>query len=143
DLGTTLDYKVRPDGTVALWCGMSELEFRHDPTPKALLAGLADVYRREAKRLGVRLGPGRGGDARRPGRDLLGGAGPAALGDPVARHRRGRRACLRGCGGLGPDRARPGGEDRRLRRALGAVRERPRRRAARPAAPAAAGPAEG
>jgi hypothetical protein len=57
DLGTTLEYKVRPDGTVALWCGMSEHEFRHEPTPKALLAGLADVYRREARRLGVRLGP--------------------------------------------------------------------------------------
>jgi hypothetical protein len=37
DLGATLDYKRR--------------------TPKALLAGLADVYRREAKRLGLRLGP--------------------------------------------------------------------------------------
>lgn len=57
DLGATLDYKRRPDGSVALWCGMSEHVFPHEPTPKALLAGLADVYRREAKRLGVRLGP--------------------------------------------------------------------------------------
>jgi hypothetical protein len=57
DLGTTLDYKVRPDGTIVLWCGMSEVEFQHDPTPKALLAGLADAYRAEAKRTGMRLGP--------------------------------------------------------------------------------------
>jgi hypothetical protein len=57
DLGATLDYRVRPDGSVALWCGMSEHVFPREPTPKALLAGLAEVYRREAKRLGVRLGP--------------------------------------------------------------------------------------
>jgi len=57
DLGTTLDYKVRPDGTVGLWCAMSEVEFQHHPTPKALLAGVADAYRAEAKRMGVRLGP--------------------------------------------------------------------------------------
>jgi hypothetical protein len=36
---------------------MSEHVFPREPTPKALLAGLADVYRREAQRLGVRLGP--------------------------------------------------------------------------------------
>jgi hypothetical protein len=57
DLGATLDYKVRPDGSVALWCGMSELVFPREPMPKVLLAGLAEVYRREAKRLGKRLGP--------------------------------------------------------------------------------------
>jgi hypothetical protein len=57
DLRTTLDYKVRPDGTVGLWCGMSEVEFQHHPTPKALLAGLAETYRAEAKRVGMRLGP--------------------------------------------------------------------------------------
>lgn len=57
DLGATLDYKTRPDGSVALWCGMTELVFPREPTPKALLAGLAEVYRREAKRAGKRLGP--------------------------------------------------------------------------------------
>lgn len=57
DLRTSLDYKERPDGTVGLWCGMSEVEFQHDPTPKALLAGLAQAYRAEAKRVGMRLGP--------------------------------------------------------------------------------------
>jgi hypothetical protein len=57
DLGATLDYKPRPDGSVALWCGMSELVFPREPTPKALLAGLAEVHRREAKRAGKRLGP--------------------------------------------------------------------------------------
>jgi hypothetical protein len=57
DLGATLDYKARPDGTVVLWCGMSEHEFHHEPTPKELIGGLADVYRAEAERLGVRLGP--------------------------------------------------------------------------------------
>jgi hypothetical protein len=57
DLGATLEYKRRPDGSVALWCGMSELVFPHDPTPKGLLVGLAEVYRREAKRVGMRLGP--------------------------------------------------------------------------------------
>lgn len=57
DLGATLDYKVRPDGTAAVWCGMSSHEFHHEPTPKELLAGLADAYRAEAGRLGVRLGP--------------------------------------------------------------------------------------
>ncbi len=57
DLGATLDYKVRPDGTASVWCGMSDHGFHHEPTPKELLAGLADAYRAEAKRLGVRLGP--------------------------------------------------------------------------------------
>jgi hypothetical protein len=57
DLGATLDYKVPPGGTATVWCGMSKHEFHHEPTPKDLLAGLADAYRQEAKRLGVRLGP--------------------------------------------------------------------------------------
>jgi hypothetical protein len=57
ELDTTLEYKVRPDGSVVLWCGMSEYEFPHHPTPKTLLTGLAGAYRAEAKRLGVRLGP--------------------------------------------------------------------------------------
>jgi hypothetical protein len=57
ELGATLDYRVRPDGTAAVWCGMSEHEFHHEPTPKELIGGLADAYRQEAKRLGVRLGP--------------------------------------------------------------------------------------
>jgi hypothetical protein len=57
ELGATLDYRVRPDGTAAVWCGMTEHEFEREPTPKTLLAGLADAHRREAKRLGVRLGP--------------------------------------------------------------------------------------
>jgi hypothetical protein len=57
ELGATLDYRVRPDGTAAVWCGMSEHAFHHEPTPKELIGGLADAYRQEAKRLGVRLGP--------------------------------------------------------------------------------------
>jgi hypothetical protein len=52
DLKTTLDFKVRPDGTASVWCGMSGYDFRHDPTPKELLEGLADAYRRELKRVG-------------------------------------------------------------------------------------------
>jgi hypothetical protein len=51
ELGTTLDYKVRGDGTATVWCGMSAFDFRHEPTPKELLEGLADAYRREARRL--------------------------------------------------------------------------------------------
>lgn len=51
-LKTTLDFKVRPDGTATVWCGMSGYDFRHDPTPKELLEGLAEAYRRELKRLG-------------------------------------------------------------------------------------------
>jgi hypothetical protein len=53
DLKTTLDFKVRPDGTASVWCGMSGYDFRHDPTPKELLEGLADAYRREVKRVGA------------------------------------------------------------------------------------------
>lgn len=52
DLQTTLDFKVRPDGTATVWCGLSGYDFRHDPTPKELFEGLADAYRREVKRVG-------------------------------------------------------------------------------------------
>src|SRR6476646_727348 len=51
ELKTTLDFKVRPDGTAAVWCGMSGYDFHHDPTPKELFEGLADAYRRERKRV--------------------------------------------------------------------------------------------
>jgi hypothetical protein len=50
ELKTTLDFKVRPDGTAAVWCGMSGYDFRHDPTPKELFEGLAEAYRRERDR---------------------------------------------------------------------------------------------
>ena len=49
ELKTTLDFKVRPDGTAAVWCGMSGHDFHHDPTPKELLEGLAEAYQRELK----------------------------------------------------------------------------------------------
>ena len=52
ELKTTLDFKLRPDGTAAVWCGMSGYDFHHDPTPKELFEGLAEAYRRERKRLG-------------------------------------------------------------------------------------------
>jgi hypothetical protein len=52
ELKTTLDFKVRPDGTAAVWCGMSVYDFQHEPTPKQLFEGLADAYRRERKRSG-------------------------------------------------------------------------------------------
>jgi hypothetical protein len=52
DLQTTLDYRVKADGTASVWCGMSGYDFHHEPTPKELLEGLADAYRREVKRLG-------------------------------------------------------------------------------------------
>jgi hypothetical protein len=52
DLKATLDYKVRPDGTAAVWCGMSGYEFRREPTPKELIEGLTDAFRREVKRVG-------------------------------------------------------------------------------------------
>lgn len=54
ELRTTLDFKVRADGTATVWCGMSGYDFHHDPTPKELLEGLADAYRREVKRVGGR-----------------------------------------------------------------------------------------
>ena len=53
DLQTTLDFKLRGDGTATVWCGLSGYDFRHDPTPKELLEGLADAYRREVKRVGA------------------------------------------------------------------------------------------
>jgi hypothetical protein len=52
DLKTTLDFKVRPDGTAAVWCGMSGYDFQHEPTPKELFEGLRDAYRREVERVG-------------------------------------------------------------------------------------------
>ena len=52
ELGATLDYKLRSDGTATVWCGMSSFDFHHEPTPKELLEGLADAYRREVRRLG-------------------------------------------------------------------------------------------
>jgi hypothetical protein len=51
ELDTTLDYKLRSDGTATVWCGMSGFDFHHEPTPKELLEGLVDAYRREAIRL--------------------------------------------------------------------------------------------
>lgn len=56
-LGTTLDFKVKADGTATVWCGSSAHDFPHEPTPKDLLEGLADAYRREAERLGLHSGP--------------------------------------------------------------------------------------
>lgn len=67
DLETTLDFKVRPDGTATVWCGLSGYDFRHDPTPKELFEGLADAYRREVKRVGgaypTRTGQWKGSEA--------------------------------------------------------------------------------
>jgi len=50
-LKTTLDFKVRPDGSAAVWCGMSSHDFHHDPTPKELLEGLTEAYRCELERI--------------------------------------------------------------------------------------------
>jgi hypothetical protein len=50
ELKTTLDFRVRPDGTAAVWCGMSGYDFHHNPTPKELFEGLAEAYRRERER---------------------------------------------------------------------------------------------
>ncbi len=50
ELKTTLDFKMRPDGTAVVWCGMSGYDFHHDPTTKELFEGLAQAYRRELKR---------------------------------------------------------------------------------------------
>ena len=47
ELKTTLDFRVRRDGTATVWCGMSGHDFDHDPTPKELFEGLAEAYRRE------------------------------------------------------------------------------------------------
>lgn len=51
ELKTTLDFKVRPDGTAVVWCGMSGYDFQHEPAPKELFEGLAEAYRRERKRV--------------------------------------------------------------------------------------------
>jgi hypothetical protein len=69
ELKTTLDFKIKPDGTAAVWCGMSSHDFRHDPTPKELLEGLAEAYRREAERV-------RGGYATRTGTWKMSAAKP-------------------------------------------------------------------
>jgi hypothetical protein len=50
ELKTTLDFKIRPDGTAVVWCGMSGYDFHHDPSTKELFEGLAEAYRRELKR---------------------------------------------------------------------------------------------
>ena len=50
ELKTTLDFKIRPDGTAVVWCGMSGYDFHHDPTTKELFEGLAEAYRRELQR---------------------------------------------------------------------------------------------
>ena len=50
ELKTTLDFKVRPDGTATVWCGMSSRDFHHYPTTKELFEGLGEVYRQERER---------------------------------------------------------------------------------------------
>jgi hypothetical protein len=55
ELQTTLDYKLRGDGTATVWCGMTGYDFHHEPTPKELLEGLADACGREAMRLKHRI----------------------------------------------------------------------------------------
>lgn len=55
DLDTTLDYKLRSDGTATVRCGMTGYDFHHEATPKELLESLADAYRREAMRLDHRI----------------------------------------------------------------------------------------
>lgn len=52
DLRAPLDYQVRSNGTAAVWCGLSRHDFIHEPTPKALLEGLDDAYRKELERRG-------------------------------------------------------------------------------------------
>ena len=65
ELKTTLDFKVRPDGTAAVWCGLSGYDFRHDPTPKELFEGLSEAYRLERKRVNGANPWKISGDARR------------------------------------------------------------------------------
>jgi hypothetical protein len=55
ELDATLDFKLRSDGTATVWCGMTGYDFHHEPTPKELLEGLADAYRREAMRVQHRI----------------------------------------------------------------------------------------
>lgn len=52
DLKAPLDYQVRSDGTAAVWCGLTRFDFKHEPTPKDLLAGLDTAYRQELERRG-------------------------------------------------------------------------------------------
>jgi hypothetical protein len=75
ELKTTLDFKVRPDGTASVWCGMSGYDFRHDPAPRELFEGLREAYRRELKRVGGSL-PARTGWKMSTG--ALTGRGPSA-----------------------------------------------------------------
>jgi hypothetical protein len=53
DLKAPLDYRVRDDGTAAVWCGLSSFDFRHEPTPRDLLRGLDSAYRAELERRGL------------------------------------------------------------------------------------------
>ena len=68
ELRATLDFKVRPDGTAAVWCGMSAYDFHHDPTTNELFEGLADAYRRELKRRRQQSSHSAGQAGRAPGR---------------------------------------------------------------------------
>ncbi len=52
DLKAPLDYRVRDDGTAAVWCGLTRFDFKHEPTPKDLLTGLDTAYRQELERRG-------------------------------------------------------------------------------------------
>jgi hypothetical protein len=40
------------DDTAAVWCGLSQYDFKHEPTPKDLLHGLDTAYRQELERRG-------------------------------------------------------------------------------------------
>jgi hypothetical protein len=53
DLRAPLDYQVRDDGTAAVWCGLSSFDFKHEPTPRDLLAWLDSAYRQELERRGL------------------------------------------------------------------------------------------
>jgi hypothetical protein len=66
DLRAPLDYQVRSNGTAAVWCGLSRHDFIHEPTPKALLEGLDDAYRKELERRGWEY-PDLAGPASPPG----------------------------------------------------------------------------
>ncbi len=78
ELKTTLDFKLRPDGTAVVWCGMSGYDFHHNPTPKELFEGLAEAYRRELRRRRRRLSD-RHGPAEHERRRAAGPPKPQAL----------------------------------------------------------------
>jgi hypothetical protein len=88
ELGATLEFKERPDGTTTVWCGMSSRDFHHYPTPKELLEGLADCYRREVKRV-------RGGYPTQTRQWKMSGTAAARSGAPsdLQGTRRGRDEC--------------------------------------------------